>query len=284
MQKSKTRKFDKQMTQQDQLGDILLKGTMNSAPIDEYAEKPRPNLFNVLKKLKENTGGSIVNRVCYIARVNETEFRGDIEKEVTNWTRTVCSAITPLEDDEDDFREGALTEEQMMSPQPYSGYHAIFGPWIVHLFEAENPLMNRYIQHLMAKRDEKGSMYAEVWVVHFQEDVIPAYESWIVKTIKEQTDPVIKDDADFDRIHRVYDAMVRVGRESHQVKAKGPEAVQKQIKSLTAELVPSGDQLNSVIKADAIWTLREWCDYQFITPEIMLERELQWPDEPELIY
>ena len=82
----------------------------------------------------------------------------------------------------------------------------------------------------------------------------------------------------------VYDAMVRVGRESHQVKAKGSEAVQKQIKSLTAELVPSGDQLNSVIKADICWTSKEWCEYQFITPEIVLERELQWPDEPELIY
>ena len=87
---------------------------MNNAPIDEYAEKPRPNLFNVLKKLKENAGGQIINRLCYIARINETEFKGDVEKEVTNWTRTVCSAITPLESDEDDFREGQLSEEQQL--------------------------------------------------------------------------------------------------------------------------------------------------------------------------
>ena len=36
----------------DPIADIMMKGGMN-APIDEYAEKPRPSLFNVLKKLKE---------------------------------------------------------------------------------------------------------------------------------------------------------------------------------------------------------------------------------------
>ena len=159
--------MDKQMTQQDQLADIMMKGTMNQGPVDEYAEKPRPNLFNVLKKLKENVGGSIIHRIVYVARVNESEFKGDIEKEVTNWTRTVCSAITPLEDDEDDFREGNPAEELAKEPQSYTGYQAVFGPWIVHCFEAENPLMNRYIQHLLAKNNEPNSMFAQVWCIHF---------------------------------------------------------------------------------------------------------------------
>ena len=36
----------------DPIADIMMKGGMN-APMDEYSEKPRPSLFNVLKKLKE---------------------------------------------------------------------------------------------------------------------------------------------------------------------------------------------------------------------------------------
>ena len=51
-------------------------------PVDEYAEKHRPNLFGVLKKLKEASATGLVHRVCYLARVNEQEFKGDIEKEM----------------------------------------------------------------------------------------------------------------------------------------------------------------------------------------------------------
>ncbi len=53
---------------------------------NDYSEKPRPTLFNVLKKLKEATGTGLVHRLCYLARVNEQEFKGDLEKEMTNWT------------------------------------------------------------------------------------------------------------------------------------------------------------------------------------------------------
>ena len=39
---------------QGRTGDIMLKGAMgNAMPIDEYVERPRPSLYNVVKKLKE---------------------------------------------------------------------------------------------------------------------------------------------------------------------------------------------------------------------------------------
>ena len=35
-------------------GDIMLRGAMGGQiPIDEYVERPRPSLYNVIKKLKE---------------------------------------------------------------------------------------------------------------------------------------------------------------------------------------------------------------------------------------
>ena len=59
----------------------------------------------------------------------------------------------------------------------------------------------------------------------------------------------------------------------------------KQLKSLTHSHIPSGDQLTALcIKNDYIWTLKEWVEYAYETPEIELEKERQWPDEPELIY
>ena len=53
--------------------------------MEDYIEKPRPSLFNVIKKLKEMTNETC-HRVCLIIRINEVEFRGDVEKEVTKWT------------------------------------------------------------------------------------------------------------------------------------------------------------------------------------------------------
>jgi len=31
----------------------MLRGALSGMPVDEYSEKPRPNLFNVIKKIKE---------------------------------------------------------------------------------------------------------------------------------------------------------------------------------------------------------------------------------------
>ena len=91
----------------------MVRGPMGSQGlIDDYVERPRPSLYNVIKKLKEQkNGGEIVNRLCYIAKVNEHDFKGDLdrlEKEFTKWTETLLhqeedvSAVNP----DIDFREG----------------------------------------------------------------------------------------------------------------------------------------------------------------------------------
>jgi hypothetical protein len=71
------------------MGGINLKNGMGQ-PFDEYVEKPRHSLYNVIKKLKE-MGGPTFNRLCYIAKINEQNLKGDmIEKEMTNWTNNLC--------------------------------------------------------------------------------------------------------------------------------------------------------------------------------------------------
>ena len=74
---------------QGRAGDIMLKGAMgNAMPIDEYVERPRPSLYNVVKKLKEGQNdGKIVNRFCYVAKVHEPDFKGDLEKFEKDFTK-----------------------------------------------------------------------------------------------------------------------------------------------------------------------------------------------------
>ena len=52
---------------------------------EDYVEKPRPSLFNVIKKIKEAKGPT-VQRLVYMAKVNEGVFKGDLEKNETNST------------------------------------------------------------------------------------------------------------------------------------------------------------------------------------------------------
>lgn len=51
-------------------------------PQDAYIEKPRPNLYNVIKKLREAMPA--VARLVYIAKLNEAEKK-DYEKEINTF-------------------------------------------------------------------------------------------------------------------------------------------------------------------------------------------------------
>jgi hypothetical protein len=35
---------------------LYIRGAMNNMPVDEFSEQPRPNLYNVIKKLREQKG------------------------------------------------------------------------------------------------------------------------------------------------------------------------------------------------------------------------------------
>lgn len=116
------------------MGGINLKnGGMGGVPFDEYVEKPRHSLYNVIKKLKE-MGGPTFNRICYIAKINETHLKGDmIEKEMSNWTNNICMSQETTGDDE---------------IQEFGGFAVVLGPWIVHMFEADSPLMMNFLKKL----------------------------------------------------------------------------------------------------------------------------------------
>ena len=105
-------------------------------PIDEYAEKPRPNLYNVFKKLRDQKG-KLIHRICYISKFDENQFKGEYEKKFSEWTEQVASV---QDEEEIPLQEGDGYE--------YTGLALILGPWVVHFFEAEQTLMNRYLKKL----------------------------------------------------------------------------------------------------------------------------------------
>ena len=50
------------------------------------------------------------------------------------------------------------------------------------------------------------------------------------------------------------------------------------MKDLAAEKIPCGEELASVVKdTENVYTLDEWVAFMYNTPEIVLEREMQWP-------
>jgi hypothetical protein len=169
-------------------------------PQEEYYEKPRPSLFNVIKKLQDHRGEP-VNRICYVARLLDS-YRGDFEKEFSNWTLQTVSNDTEKE-------YNPLGD----AAPKYSGFALVLGSWIVHLFEAPQPLMGRYIRELNKISQTKDSYYKGIWVLHYTEQVAqPCYSSWACKSVNaQQASREIKSLPDLEKINYIYSQMVEIG-------------------------------------------------------------------------
>ena len=181
-------------------GDIMLRTGMHP---EEYYEKPRPSLYNIIKKLKEQDGEPL-NRICYIAKVQDN-YKADLEKELNVWTTNLVA-----NDDENEFKPRGD------EPPVYCGFQLIYGTWIVHLFEAENPLMGRFIRALHKKLKEPGSYYSSIHVLHYTEDVPQqAYKNWYCKSVNPaQAAKEIKSLPEIERVAHIYNSMVDIGMQS----------------------------------------------------------------------
>ena len=93
----------------------------------------------------------------------------------------------------------------------------------------------------------------------------------------------IKTLPDFEKMYTIYESMVKIGIQGQQVSNKGQAQVVQQMKRLASEFIPCGEELASVI-SEEITTLDDWIAFSRETPEIYLEKEMQWPVDPDLIY
>ena len=85
----------------------------------------------------------------------------------------------------------------------------------------------------------------------------------------------------------IYDAMCEIGK---QLTAKGittqshnPGQITTFLKSLANDTLPLGDELMSAA-TDQEMTLNEFLMFLSDPPDILLEKELVWPVEPDLMY
>ena len=95
----------------------------------------------------------------------------------------------------------------------YGGFAVVLGPWVVHLLEAEEVLMNRFIKRLHEMHHKEQSYYANSWVLHYTEDVPQrAYLNWNSKMINTQSATrEIKTLPDFEKMYTIYESMVKIG-------------------------------------------------------------------------
>ena len=144
---------------------------------------------------------------------------------------------------------------------------------MIHLIECENPLMKKFIDALLARSKEKGTYYKNIWVMHYQEDVAyRAYLSWSCKKIADQTESQVSALPEFERQAYIYENMVKVGEKSSE--AKNQKDISKNIQEEFRMNIPVGDQIGSVVNNNEnLFTLAEFCEYCFETPDIQLERE-----------
>ena len=149
---------------------------------------------------------------------------------------------------------------------------------MVHCFEAEQTLMTRFVKKLQEKKNTKGSYYSDIWVVHYTEDVASkAYTGWACKSINtQQATKEIKSLPEYERVAAIYEGMCNIGIQSAAVQNKGQAQVVQTMKTLAAEFIPCGEELASVV-SEQVFSLDEWVSFMQVTPDICLEKEMQWP-------
>lgn len=139
--------------------------------------------------------------------------------------------------------------------------------------------MQLFIKKLKEKKDAKGSYMLQSHVIHYTEAVAKrAYMNWNCKTIPtSKATSEIKTLTSAQKTEYLYSNMVNIGTQSLE------KATAAQMGKLAEEVIPCGDELASAVNDD-VMSLEEFMSFFYDTPDIQLEREMQWPVDRDLIY
>jgi hypothetical protein len=74
-----------------------------------------------------------------------------------------------------------------------------------------------------------------------------------------------------------------IGKQLKLLTGKPASQINESIKRLTAEKIPSAEELSTAI-SDMDMTLSEYVAFLSEPPDIILEKELNWPVDPDLLY
>eukprot|EP00347_Sterkiella_histriomuscorum_P014035 403362408 len=226
---------------------------------DNYVEKPRPNFYNVIKKIRENRTAQ--KRVMYVAKLNEADAKGEIEKDMNNYFKNIAG------------------------DQEFTGINLILGTYCIHLIEAEASILNQMLRTLNEYVHQPTSPYQNIWILHQTEECPQkVFSTWMCKNVMlSGSTKEVKSLSQCDKAWTIYESMLELGKQINIVAGKGASQINQTIKNLTSELIPIGDELASCI-SDSEMTLNEYLMFITDPPDIILEKELCWPVEPDLMY
>ena len=231
---------------------------------ERYLEKPRPNLYNVITKLKERHGPA-PSKVLLMFKVNERkkEEVAQAEKEIEGWFSN-------------------FVEEHEMT-----GLCLIVNQYILHFIEADRDNMKLILEAINQEVASPDSFYIWCQVVSHMDDCPQrTYKIWNVKNthISGQGGDVLKDKEPCERAWIVLSVFENIGVKVNDNLDKGNTgAIVKTIKSGASEQMPSADEL-SHLASEANMTLPEYIRFYHSPPDIQMEGEKCWPPEPDHEY
>ncbi len=68
-----------------------------------------------------------------------------------------------------------------------------------------------------------------------------------------------------------------------ELQGKAKSAIQQYLKNTAQDTIPTGEELASALTKDETMTTSEWLEYN-VAPDIILEKEMVWPVDPDLVY
>lgn len=174
--------------------------------------------------------------------------------------------------------------------EPVTGLKIIVGTLAIHLVEGEQASVRRLLRNINQHMHGTTPFYNSCWVLHFvDEQPTRIFNQWFCKSVAMGGNgKSLKDmSTQMDKAWTIYDAMSDIGR---QLTAKGfstathqPSQITQFVKSLANDSIPIGDDLLSAA-GDSEMTLNEFLQFVGEPPDILLEKELVWPVEPDLMY
>ena len=231
----------------------------NVAFVDHaYQEKPRPDLYSIVKKLRDMKIAH--NRLLYIAEVKERANKANLEKDLSAY-----------------FHE---YEEKY----GISGLLLIMGNYYIHLIECE-PHHFKNVANDLQSELESNNIYKGIWIIHYTEEKgVRLFDQWLCKLIAMSgTSKEIKNLTEHERYWTIYEGYCKISEKVNKDKEKGNKEFGMTIKQNASDLIPSGDELSSITTEQEM-TLKEFIDFYFTPPDIVLEGERCWPAEPDLTY
>jgi len=124
-------------------------------------------------------------------------------------------------------------------------------------------------------------------MLHYTEEVTKEhFRDFMIKTIAAQTAAKeIKGMSQMERISHLYTSLMEMGLQSVHMELQGKTAatIQTYLKSTAQDVIPSGDELVTALGKDDALTMEEWFEFNE-APDIVLEKEVLWPAEPEMVY